>query len=207
MTLTATKPHPIYLAGKWVDSPDRLEVSNPADPTTPAGATYNATEAQYDEAVEAAVAAFEQMRVLPAYERGRALREISNGIKARREEIGRILSLEAGKPIRDALVEVDRATLTFRLGAEEAERMYRRGHPARPDGQLEGPCRHHPPVPDRPGRRHQPVQLPAEPGGPQGRAGDRGRLLDRAQAAIEGPAHDADRRGDHRRRRPARRAR
>ena len=91
---------------------------------TPAGATYNATEAQYEEAVEAAVAAFEHTRVLPAYERGRALREISNGIKARREEIGRILSLEAGKPIRDALVEVDRATLTFRLGAEEAERMY-----------------------------------------------------------------------------------
>jgi len=33
------------------------------------------------------------------------------------------LALEAGKPIRDALAEVDRATLTFRLGAEEAERM------------------------------------------------------------------------------------
>jgi len=124
MTLTATKPHPIYLAGKWVDSPDRLEVANPADPANPAGVTYNATEEQYEEAVTAAVAAFEQMRVLPAYERGRALREISNGIKARREEIGRILSTEAGKPIRDALVEVDRATLTFRLGAEEAERMY-----------------------------------------------------------------------------------
>src|SRR5918995_2827131 len=124
MTLTATQPHPIYLAGKWVDSPDRLEVANPADPANPAGATYNATEAQYEEAVQAAVAAFEQTRVLPAYERGRALREISNGIKGRREEIGRILSLEAGKPIRDALVEVDRATLTFRLAAEEAERMY-----------------------------------------------------------------------------------
>ena len=124
MTLTATQPHPIYLAGKWVDSPDRLEVTNPADPATPAGATYNATEEQYDEAVQAAVAAFEQTRVLPAYERGRALREISAGIKARREELGRLISLEAGKPIRDALVEVDRAALTFRLGAEEAERMY-----------------------------------------------------------------------------------
>ncbi|HUG30269.1 MAG TPA: aldehyde dehydrogenase family protein [Candidatus Limnocylindria bacterium] len=124
MTLTATEPHKIYLAGKWVDSPDLLEVANPADPSTPAGATYNATEAQYEEAVTAAVAAFEHTKVLPAYERGRALREISNGIKARREEIARILSLEAGKPIRDALVEVDRATLTFRLGAEEAERMY-----------------------------------------------------------------------------------
>ena len=123
MTLTATQPHKIYLAGQWVDSPDRLEVANPADPGNPAGATYNATEAQYEEAVTAAVAAFEQTRVLPAYERGRALREISAGIKARREELGRTISLEAGKPIRDALVEVDRAVLTFRLGAEEAERM------------------------------------------------------------------------------------
>jgi acyl-CoA reductase-like NAD-dependent aldehyde dehydrogenase len=124
MTLTATKPHPIYLAGTWVESDDLLVVDNPADAATPAGATYNATEAQYEEAVTAAVRAFEETRVLPAYERGRALREISAGIKARREELGRLLSLEAGKPIRDALVEVDRASLTFRLGAEEAERMY-----------------------------------------------------------------------------------
>jgi acyl-CoA reductase-like NAD-dependent aldehyde dehydrogenase len=123
MTLTATHPHPIYLAGRWVDSPDRLEVTNPADPQQPAGATYNATEAQYEEAVNAAVAAFETTRILPAYERGRALHEISAGIKARREELGRLISLESGKPIRDSLVEVDRATLTFRLGAEEAERM------------------------------------------------------------------------------------
>jgi glyceraldehyde-3-phosphate dehydrogenase (NADP+) len=124
MTLTATKPHPIYLAGEWAESDDLLVVDNPANAGTPAGATYNASEAQYERAVQAAVDAFEEMRVLPAYERGRALREISAGIKARREELGRLLSLEAGKPIRDALVEVDRASLTFRLGAEEAERMY-----------------------------------------------------------------------------------
>jgi len=124
MTLTATQPHPIYLAGRWVDSPDRLDVTNPADPANPAGATYHATPEQYEEAVTAAVAAFEQTKVLPAYERGRALREISAGIKARREELAHVMSLEAGKPIRDALVEVDRATLTFRIGAEEAERMY-----------------------------------------------------------------------------------
>jgi acyl-CoA reductase-like NAD-dependent aldehyde dehydrogenase len=120
---TGTKPHPIFLAGRWVDSPDILQVTNPADPENPAGATYNATEDQYDEAVSAAVGAFEVTRKLPAYERGRILREISAGIKARREELGRLIALEAGKPIRDALVEVDRATLTFRLGAEEAERM------------------------------------------------------------------------------------
>ena len=124
MTVAAgTKPHPIFLAGRWVESPDVLEVDNPADAANPAGATYHATEAQYEEAVEAAVAAFEITRTLPAYERGRILRDISAGIRARREELGRLIALEAGKPIRDALVEVDRASLTFRLGAEEAERI------------------------------------------------------------------------------------
>jgi glyceraldehyde-3-phosphate dehydrogenase (NADP+) len=124
MTVAAgTKPHPIFLAGRWVESPDVLEIDNPADAANPAGATYNATEAQYDEAVDAAVDAFQVTRTLPAYERGRVLRDISAGIRARREELGRLIALEAGKPIRDALVEVDRATLTFRLGAEEAERI------------------------------------------------------------------------------------
>src|SRR6476619_8304728 len=120
--VAATKPHPIFLAGRWVESPDVLVIDNPADAATPAGTTFHATEAQYEEAVEAAVAAFEVTRKLPAYARGRIVREISAGLKARREELGRLIALEAGKPIRAALVEVDRATLTFRLGAEEAER-------------------------------------------------------------------------------------
>jgi acyl-CoA reductase-like NAD-dependent aldehyde dehydrogenase len=123
MTVVGITPHPIYLAGRWVESPDVLEIANPADSATPAGATYTATAEQYDQAVEAAVAAFEVTRRLPAYERGRILRDISAGIRERREELGRLISLEAGKPIRDALVEADRAVLTFRLGAEEAERM------------------------------------------------------------------------------------
>ncbi len=122
-TVAGAKPHPIFLAGRWVESPDRLEVANPAHPGQPAGITFNASPEQYEEAVQAAVRAFETTRHLPAYERGRILRDISAGIRARREELGRMISLEAGKPIRDALVEVDRAVLTFRLGAEEAERM------------------------------------------------------------------------------------
>jgi glyceraldehyde-3-phosphate dehydrogenase (NADP+) len=116
-------PHPIFLAGRWVESPDVLIVDNPARPGEPAGATYLATPEQYDEAVEAAVRAFEVTRTLPAFERGRALRFISDGIKARREELGALIAAEAGKPLRDSLVEVDRAVVTFRLGAEEAERM------------------------------------------------------------------------------------
>ena len=122
-TATNLVPHKIFLAGRWVDSPDVLRVTNPARPDEPAGLTYQATPEQYEEAVDAAVAAFEVTRRLPAYERAATLRNISSGIRARREELGRLIALEAGKPIRDALVEVDRATLTFRLGAEEAERL------------------------------------------------------------------------------------
>src|SRR3954469_13018966 len=123
MTLAAVKPHPIFLAGRWVDSPDVLDVTNPARPDELAGTTYNATDEQYEEAVEAAVRAIEVTRKLPAYERGRILRDISSGIRERREELARTMTLESGKPIRDALAEVDRAVITFRLGAEEAERM------------------------------------------------------------------------------------
>ena len=38
MTTTAgTKPHPIFLAGRWVESDDPLVVTNPAHPDEPAG--------------------------------------------------------------------------------------------------------------------------------------------------------------------------
>ena len=120
--MAGTKPHPIYLAGRWVESDHLLEVDDPAREGL-AGTTYNASNEQYEEAVQAAVRAFELTRKLPAYERSRILREISAGIKARREEIARILTTESGKPIRDALAEVDRAVLTFRIGSEEAERI------------------------------------------------------------------------------------
>ena len=120
---SAPVPRSIYLAGRWVDSPDWLRIENPALPGQPAGWTYSATAEQYDQAVAAAVAAFEQTRRLPAYERSAALHKISSGIAARREEIGRLIATESGKPIRDALGEVDRAVLTFRIGAEEAERI------------------------------------------------------------------------------------
>ncbi len=122
---TASNPaaHPIYLAGRWVESPERLGVANPARPGEMAGATFYATPEQYEEAVRAAVAAFEATRKLPAYQRSAALRHISEGIATRREELGRLIATESGKPIRDALGEVDRAVLTFRIGAEEAERI------------------------------------------------------------------------------------
>ena len=116
-------PHPIYLAGRWVTSADRLEIDDPAHPGRPAGSTYLASDAQLEEAIEAAGRGFEAMRRLPAFERSRALRAVSAGIEARRDELAELIVHESGKPIRDARAEVDRGALTFRLAGEEAERM------------------------------------------------------------------------------------
>jgi glyceraldehyde-3-phosphate dehydrogenase (NADP+) len=63
------------------------------------------------------------MRALPAYERGAILQRASGRIAGRREEMARTLASEAGKPIRDALTEVDRATMTFHVAGEEARRI------------------------------------------------------------------------------------
>jgi glyceraldehyde-3-phosphate dehydrogenase (NADP+) len=121
--VAGTAPHPIYLAGRWVDSPHRLVVDRAGFPGEIAGSTFTATPEQYDAAVDAAVAAFDVTRRMPAYERARILHAISDGIRQRRDELGTLIAVEAGKPIRDALTEVDRAVITFRLGAEEAERL------------------------------------------------------------------------------------
>ena len=75
------------------------------------------------QAVRAAQRAFQITRKMPGYEKQAILRAISDGISKRREEFARLIALEAGKPIRTARVEVDRAIFTFAVAAEEATRI------------------------------------------------------------------------------------
>lgn len=117
-------PTPILLAGVAVTSPAVLDVADPAHPERLAGRTYLAGPDQLETAIEAAQRAAPVMRRLPAYERARILRETSRVVLERRDELARLITLEAAKPIRDATTEVERTALAFRMGAEEAERMY-----------------------------------------------------------------------------------
>jgi glyceraldehyde-3-phosphate dehydrogenase (NADP+) len=81
------------------------------------------TRADAESSVAAAHEAFAATRLLPSHERYRILRAIQDGIAARRDEFARCIADEAGKPIRDARVEVDRAVLVFSLAADEARRI------------------------------------------------------------------------------------
>jgi len=121
-TKTPTKNYPYFVAGKWVSEGRPLEVASPYDGAL-AGVTYWATAEQLEQAIRASVSAFETTKRLPAYERQRVLRTISDSIAARREEFARLMAMEAGKPIKTARAEVDRAVFTFAVAAEESVRI------------------------------------------------------------------------------------
>lgn len=78
--------------------------------------------AELESAIAAAAAAAPATRRLPAHERAAILRRVADGLEADAEAGARLLALEAGKPIRQARVEVARAVITFRTAAGEAER-------------------------------------------------------------------------------------
>ncbi|HMA45173.1 MAG TPA: aldehyde dehydrogenase family protein [Gemmatimonadales bacterium] len=74
-------------------------------------------------ALDANVAATRACRDMPSCERALALRKVGDGLAVQRQDLSRTLALEAGKPISQALVEVDRAIALFRDAAEEATRI------------------------------------------------------------------------------------
>ncbi|HXB13167.1 MAG TPA: aldehyde dehydrogenase family protein [Bacteroidia bacterium] len=114
--------YPIYVAGELQSSPLLLNVTNPYTGEVFAR-TYNATQGQYEEAVKRALAVKKQMAEMPAFERYKALRYISDTITATRQHLAEILCAESGKPMHYALGEVDRAAQTFLIAAEEAKRL------------------------------------------------------------------------------------
>jgi glyceraldehyde-3-phosphate dehydrogenase (NADP+) len=82
-----------------------------------------AAPADMDAAIAANVAAADECRRLPAYERAACLRRIADGLDAQRAAFATLVAREAGKPIAQARVEIDRAVFVFRDGAEEATRI------------------------------------------------------------------------------------
>lgn len=113
---------PFWLAGQPSRSSNPLDVRNPYDNST-VGRTWLAGDAEFERAVAGAEAAAGPMRDMPAYRRADILMGVSAGLKARRGEIARTLAAEAGKPIKDATAETDRAAMTFHVAAEEARRL------------------------------------------------------------------------------------
>ena len=76
-----------------------------------------------ERAIDAADKAQKAMRKMPSYERKAVLDHCVKRFKERQDEFAEALTIEAGKPIRDARGEVTRLIDTFTVAAEEAVRI------------------------------------------------------------------------------------
>src|SRR6202521_4186371 len=123
MTVIPVATHGFFLDGKWLEEGDIVDVRAPYDGALIAH-VYQGRREHADAAIAAAVKAFGTTRRLPAFERQRVLRQIATGIHDRKEEFSRMIALEAGKPIKSARTEVDRAVFIFNIAAEETVRGY-----------------------------------------------------------------------------------
>ncbi len=112
-----------YLIGnEWRESNSTLEVRSPYNNEV-VGVTSLAGEKDADDAIQASVRAFEETKKLASYRRAEILNNIRDDIYKRSEEIARMITMEAGKPIVDSRSEVERAAGIFQLAAEESKRM------------------------------------------------------------------------------------
>jgi acyl-CoA reductase-like NAD-dependent aldehyde dehydrogenase len=111
------------VAGEWTTSGPSVAVRNPFNEGLIAEVHFG-TAIEVDKAIGGAVGSFEVTRHLPSWRRADILENVSRMISATREGFARTIALEAGKPIRSARTEVDRAIFTFKIAAEEAKRIY-----------------------------------------------------------------------------------
>ena len=97
------------------DSP--LAVENPATEETLAEVPLPSEE-QVDAAVAAAREAAREWAAMPAIERGELLHEVAKRLRDRADEIGRVMTLEGGKPLIENTDEVGWTAAAFDYYAE-----------------------------------------------------------------------------------------
>jgi acyl-CoA reductase-like NAD-dependent aldehyde dehydrogenase len=122
MVSNSVMTHGFLLDGKWIAEGEGISIRSPYDGAV-VGTTFLATSANLETAISSSVRAFEITRKMPPYERQRILRAVSTQLAERHEEFARCIALEAGKPVRTARAEVDRAIFTFAIAAEETTRI------------------------------------------------------------------------------------
>jgi succinate-semialdehyde dehydrogenase/glutarate-semialdehyde dehydrogenase len=124
-----------YIDGKWVEptSGKSQDVLNPSKDSV-LGKLGHASKADLDKAIAAAEKGFQVWRKVSAFERGKILRKAADLVRERTDAIARVLTLEQGKVLAEAKMEVVGAADVIDWFAEEGKRAYGRIIPARADG-------------------------------------------------------------------------
>jgi len=112
----------IYAAGQFIDTSGALEVYRPYDGKLLA-ITGLADIEILNQVIVQAKKAEEPMKSLPGYKKSKILSDIAEGMTAKKSNLANTLCQEAGKPLKYALAEVERAIQVFKVASEEARRI------------------------------------------------------------------------------------
>ena len=114
--------HPIYVAGKFINTNTILPVNNPYNNSV-FGSTFLAGEQELETALREAHKVSNELAGLPSYLRSEILLQISAQLKENRQMIASAIAGESAKPVKFALAEVDRSVQVFNIAAEECKRI------------------------------------------------------------------------------------
>ena len=119
MATTATEKR-LLIGGDWVETGEWQEVRSPYSGDV-VGRVAKAGAEETSRAIDAAAAAMEEP--LPAHKRAEILVRVAGALGRRHEEVARLISDEAGKPMKAAKIEASRAMSTYTFSAVEARKL------------------------------------------------------------------------------------
>jgi succinate-semialdehyde dehydrogenase/glutarate-semialdehyde dehydrogenase len=114
--------HHNYINGQWIGATNTLDVINPADGSTVA-AVADGTSSDAESAVVAAHVAFQSWRETTAKHRAKLLRKWYELIVENADDLGALMTLEQGKPLAEAIGEVNYGAGFIEFYAEECKRV------------------------------------------------------------------------------------
>lgn len=112
----------IYCAGDFVSTTKNHRIVNPYK-SDEIAETFLAGETELEKALTAAVNVKDECAFLPSYKKYSILKQIGDELFSLRQQFAELISYESGKPIRNAVAEVDRSIQTFTVAAEESKRL------------------------------------------------------------------------------------
>jgi acyl-CoA reductase-like NAD-dependent aldehyde dehydrogenase len=110
----------LLLDGEWIETGEWQDVDSPYSGETVARVARAGAE-HARKALDAAERAMSSP--LPAHERAAILDRVAALLKERHDEVAQTISAEAGKPMKAARVEAERAVSTYTMAAVEARRL------------------------------------------------------------------------------------
>ena len=129
------QPVSLFIDGTWAASRSgrTLEILNPAT-SEPIGTVAHAGIEDLDRALAAAQKGFEVWRAVSAYERAKVMRRAAGLMRERAGAIAELMTMEQGKPLGEAKMEIGVAADVIDWFAGEAQRTYGQVIPARAAG-------------------------------------------------------------------------